>query len=120
MGVSANQSRLMTLTARLHDLELRAQQISASKMVTAMLSQSAATEYSNSLNSAMMASGGFDSSKVQSANYNTTMTSLSNAEKLLDLELTQINTEHTAVKTEYDSVKSLISDNVDRSFNVFG
>ena len=37
-----------------------------------------------------------------------------------DMELTQVNTEHSAVKTEYDAIKSLIGDNVDKSFNVFG
>ena len=36
MGISANQARLMTLTARLHDLELRAQQISAQKMILSL------------------------------------------------------------------------------------
>ena len=41
-------------------------------------------------------------------------------EKLLDLELSQINTEHQAATTEYDSVKSLISDNVEKSFSLFG
>ena len=121
MGVSANQARLMTLTSRLHDLELRAQTISAQKMVLAMQTQSAATAYSNSLNDAMKGdgSGNFDSSKIDTS-YSTTITNLSASEKLLDLELTQINTEHTAVNTEYDSIKSLISDNVDKSFNVFG
>ena len=31
-----------------------------------------------------------------------------------------IDTEHKAVKTEYDAVKSLIGDNVEKSFNIFG
>ena len=49
MGISSNQARLMTLTARQHDLELRAQSISAKKMITSMESQQMATEYSDAL-----------------------------------------------------------------------
>ena len=52
--------------------------------------------------------------------YDAAMANLSSIEKILDMELTQINTEHQAVKTEYDAVKSLISENVEKSFNVFG
>ena len=52
--------------------------------------------------------------------YDTETAKLSAEEKRLDMELTQINTEHSAVTTEYDSVKSLIKDNTDKSFNIFG
>ncbi len=54
------------------------------------------------------------------AEYDSAVAQLSSIEKLLDMELTQINTEHQAVKTEYDSVKSLIGDNTEKSFNIFG
>ena len=123
MGIAANQARLMTLTARQHDLELRAQQISATKMTLSLQSQKWATEYSNALNSATSGqSGNFDQDAIDNAKatYDANTASISSQEKLLDLELTQINTEHSAVKTESDAVKSLISDNVDKSLNVFG
>ena len=123
MGIAANQARLMTLTARQHDLELRAQQISAQKMVLTYQSQQWASEYSTALNDATAnKSGGFDQDAINAAKskYDAAMTSLSSQEKLMDMELTQINTEHQAVKTEYDSIKSLIGDNVEKSFNVFG
>ena len=123
MGISANQARLMTLTARQHDLELRAQQISATKMTLSLQSQKWATEYSNALNSATSGqSGNFNQNAINAAkaSYDANTASISSQEKLLDLELTQINTEHSAVKTEYDAIKSLIGDNVEKSFNVFG
>ena len=123
MGISANQARLMTLTARQHDLELRAQQISATKMTLSLQSQKWATEYSEKLNEATSGKdGGFDQAAITTAKakYDEETTKISAQEKLLDMELTQINTEHSAVKTEYDSIKSLIGDNVDKSFNVFG
>ena len=123
MGISANQARLMTLTARQHDLELRAQQISATKMILSLQSQKWATDYSEALNAATAGKeGGFDQDAIETAkaNYDAKTTEISAQEKLLDMELTQINTEHSAVKTEYDAIKSLIGDNVEKSFNVFG
>lgn len=112
MGIAANQSRLMTITARMNDLELRAQQISAQKIQMSMKSEAIATTYANALNA-----GNGESAK---ATYDKEVAKLSTAEKALDLELTQINTEHTAVTTEYDSIKSLIKDNTDKSFSLFG
>ena len=137
MGVAANQARLMTLTARQHDLELRAQQISAMKMVETMKSQAMATDYSDALNSYSKLKSGeissvtyngttYDKASVENlltaakGKYDTATAQVSADEKILDMELTQINTEHTAIKTEYDAVKSLISDNTEKSFNVFG
>jgi len=120
MGIAANQARLMTLTARQHDLELRAQQISAQKMVLAYNSQQWAKQYADALNAATI--GGFDQDAISTAkaNYDAAMTSLSSQEKIFDMELTQVNTEHDAIKTEYDAIKSLVGDNVEKSFNVFG
>lgn len=171
MGIAANQARLMTLTARQNDLELRAQQISATKMTISLESQQYATAYSAALNayglvkqaenvyeqnkkytidaqgnvkeddtkgktytlSALLQEvakkAGYTGTAITSstellnlakANYDTETARISSQEKLYDMELTQINTEHSAVKTEYDAVKSLIGDNVDKSFNVFG
>ncbi|MCD8377620.1 MAG: hypothetical protein LUB59_02395 [Candidatus Gastranaerophilales bacterium] len=37
----------------------------------------------------------------------------------LDLQLAQIETEHNALKTEYDSVKQIVSKNIERSFKTF-
>ncbi len=123
MGVSANQSRLMTLTARMHDLELRAQQISNQKVIMSLKSEAIALEYSDAMNRATNTSTGEVNEGVLNAaqrSYEAASATLSKDEKLLDLELSQINTEHNAASTEYDSVKSLISDNVDKSFSLFG
>ena len=123
MGVSANQSRMMTLTARMHDLELRAQQISNEKVVMSLKSEAFALQYSNAMNDATSSSdGSVNESMLRAAQteYDQNTAALSKDEKLLDLELSQINTEHSAVTTEYDSVKSLISDNTEKSFSLFG
>lgn len=49
MGMSASQARLLTLTARLSDLELKAQQISNNKIRLAMDSEKVAKDYSDAL-----------------------------------------------------------------------
>lgn len=123
MGVSSNQARLMTLTSRMADLELRAQQISNQKIIMSLKTEAIALKYSNDINDATNEKdGSVDEARMNKAqsDYETASADLSKDEKLLDLELSQVNTEHNAAKTEYDSVKSLVSDNVDRSFNLFG
>ena len=37
-------------------------------------------------------------------------------DSMYDIQLKNIDTEHTALQTEYDSVKSVISKNIDRTF----
>lgn len=44
---------------------------------------------------------------------------LSNQDKMLDLELNQIETQHNAIETEYDSVKKVIENNIKVSYKVF-
>ena len=44
---------------------------------------------------------------------------LSNQDKRLDLELQQIQTQHKAIETEYDSVKKVIEKNIDVTFKIF-
>ena len=51
--------------------------------------------------------------------YTQDMADLENKDKKLDLELKKLDTEHTALQTEYDSIKEVISKNVDRSFKAF-
>lgn len=52
--------------------------------------------------------------------YDSEVARLSAEGKKLDLLLKSANTEYQAACTEYDSVKSLISDNTERGFSIFG
>ena len=52
--------------------------------------------------------------------YNQDMADLENQDKKLDLELKKLDTEHSALQTEYDSVKNVVSKNVENSFKTFG
>lgn len=62
-----------------------------------------------------------DSSEITKAEaeYNTTMNAIQAKDKRYDLQLKEINTEHTAIQTEIDSVKKVINKNVERSYKVF-
>jgi hypothetical protein len=54
MGMAASQARLLTLTARLADNELRSQTINNAKMRLAALSAQASDEYVRALNDAQL------------------------------------------------------------------
>lgn len=51
--------------------------------------------------------------------YERAMNDIDEKETKLDLKLAQIDTQHNALKTEYDSVKQIVSKNIDRSFKTF-
>ena len=53
------------------------------------------------------------------ADYNAKTAKINRKEKLLDNDLKALDTEHSALNTEMDSIKSLIKDNVDKTFNLF-
>lgn len=59
-----------------------------------------------------------DTAKAE-AEYETTMASIQSKDKRFDLQLKQIDTEHSAIQTEIDSVKKVIDKNIERSFKTF-
>ena len=53
------------------------------------------------------------------AKYEHDMKQIDKKDKQYDLSLSKLETERNALKTEYDSVKKVIEDNVDRTFGIF-
>lgn len=53
------------------------------------------------------------------AKYESESLVLANQDKMLDLELQEIETQHKAIETEYDSVKKVIENNIKVSFKIF-
>ena len=53
------------------------------------------------------------------AKYEHTLKDIDKKDKQYDLTLSKLETERTALTTEYDSVKKVIQDNVDRTFGIF-
>ena len=63
-----------------------------------------------------------DKSKIAIAEqeYNNMMDRIEHQEKMLDMELTKLEAEHQALSTEYESISKIISNNISKSFNIFG
>lgn len=53
------------------------------------------------------------------AKYETTVAQINAKDKILDLELKNVDTEHSAVQNEIDSVKKIIDKNIERAFKMF-
>lgn len=51
--------------------------------------------------------------------YKNKLTEIDNKDKKYEQDLKKLDTEHTALQTEYDSIKDVISKNVERSFKAF-
>lgn len=57
---------------------------------------------------------------VAEAVYNQETSKLQRKEKQIDLQIQKIDTEHSALEAEYDSVKQVIKKNIESSFEIFG
>ena len=51
--------------------------------------------------------------------YNQQLAALEKKDQQIDLELKKLDTEHNALQTEYESVKSVVDKNVEKSFSMF-
>lgn len=124
MGLSASQCRLLVLTARLSDLELEAQQICNAKIRLAMQQTDLALEYTEALktsakNTEAVSDDQNREMNILVATYNQKVEMLTAQDKIYDLKLKNIDTEHNACQTEIDSVKKVIDKNIERSFKIF-
>ena len=57
--------------------------------------------------------------KKAEAEYEHTMKQIDRKDKNFDMDLNKLETERTALTTEYDSVKKIVSDNIERTFKIF-
>jgi hypothetical protein len=62
-----------------------------------------------------------DKAKIKLAEqvYNTSMDRIEKEDKMFDLKLNKLESEHSALQTEYESVAKVISKNVEKSFSTF-
>lgn len=47
------------------------------------------------------------------------MDKIESQDKQFDMQLNKLESEHTAMQTEYDQLAKVISKNVEKSFNIF-
>ena len=57
--------------------------------------------------------------KIAEAEYERAMKKIDQKDKRFDMDLNKLETERTALTTEYDSVKKVIQDNIERTFGIF-
>ena len=57
--------------------------------------------------------------KIAEAKYNHDMKQIDKKDKQFDMSLSKLETERTALTTEYDSVKKVTEDNIERTFGIF-
>lgn len=109
MGFAANQARLMSLIARRSDLELEAQFISQHRMYLANM-------VSGFFNMQAKLEPESEAAKILEAR----IKQLQQADKILEMHLNRVNSQHEAVAKELDSTKQLVSKNVQSSFGLMG
>ena len=56
---------------------------------------------------------------IAEVKYKNTITEIENKDKKYDQDLKKLDTEHNALQTEYESIKEVITKNVERSFKAF-
>ena len=113
MGMSASQARLLSITSRMNDIELRSQQISNTKIRLADESEQVATKYTDALNASKLTRTDYSSGQARKVNL--TINELSKAGSTLRLKRTDGKT--IVSKTAYDNYKnSLVYNNSDGSF----
>ena len=67
----------------------------------------------------MVMNDDFELAKAE-ADYEAAMDKIQQKDKRFDLELQTIDTEHSAIQTEMDSVNKVMDKNIDRTFKIFG
>jgi len=100
MGLSASQARFLSLTARQNDLEFQGQQVNQQRTGLADNTQQVSTQIANLLASdpaaadTSNATGTVDPNTAQYITLNNQLTSIQAQDKILELDLKNIDTQH--------------------------
>lgn len=109
MGFAASQARYLMLTARKSDLELTGQFINQARMTLSNLTGSLFTLQAN-----------LEPDSPAAVQLQARIAAIQQIDKSLELQLRRVDTQREAVMTEIDSVKKVISKNIESSFKTFG
>lgn len=138
MGLAASQSRFLDLTVRKSNIELNGQQINQQRMVLSSMTKQYSEQMSKLMNDTnfngytFVANSGANAGKLAATgagaagtvvtDYNNLIdkiTQIQGQDKLLEMELKDVDTQHNEVQTEIDSVKKVIDKNIDMTFKTF-
>lgn len=111
MGFAASQARLLMLTARKSDLELQMQFITQAKMGLA-----------NMMNALVPTNANLEPGKnnPELEQKQLAMMGVQAQDKVLELQLKRIESQHQAVGTEIESVQKIIQKNIESTFKLMG
>ena len=105
MGMSASQARLLSITSRMNDIELRSQQISNTKIRLADESEQVANEYTTALNKTKLTYTDYSSGQAQQVDL--TPKNLSQfGYKLINRETNEVFSGNVDAATMYEMVES--------------
>ncbi|MBX2859960.1 MAG: hypothetical protein KTR14_01905 [Vampirovibrio sp.] len=111
MGFAASQARLMMLTARKSDLELRLQFNNQARLRLAnmmsglMLTLSSQTTFEN---------------QAVTQRMQNVISYIQQQDKMLEMEARRIESQHEAVSTEIQAVRKVIQKNIASTFKIMG
>lgn len=130
MGLAASQARFLSLTSRKNNIEFRGQQINQHRMILSSMEMAYATQLSDLLyqhpdlsqyqvdpNTGRLIGG-----STFAAQYNQLLddvAGLQAQDKVLEMRLKDVDTQHNEVQTEIDAVKKVIDKNIDMTFKTF-
>lgn len=107
MGLVATQGRFLSLTARKSNLEMQGQIINQQRMALA-----------NRISALMIQAANV--SGTEDTGIDAQTQALQQQDKILEMQLKQIDTQHQACQTEIDAVKKVIEKNIEGTFKTFG
>ena len=116
MGLAASQARFLQLTARKSDIEYKGQQINQERTINANNMEQLVEQ----MQAASQTNG--DGDLVDPNLYTVVQAELDQKhviDQQLEIELKNIDTQHTEVQTEVDSVKKVIDKNIDMTYKTF-
>ena len=105
MGMSASQARLLSITSRMNDIELRSQQISNAKIRLADESEQVANEYTEALNKTKLTYTDYSSGQAQQVDL-TPKNLASFGYKLINRETNEVFSGNVDAATMYEMIES--------------
>lgn len=103
------------------DAEWMVKQLKAGKLVISYYSVAEKSFIGTSLDDDESITEKEDKAKINIAQqeYTSAMDRIERQDKQFDMQLNKLESEHTALQTEYEQVQKIISKNVEKSFNIF-
>jgi hypothetical protein len=107
MGLIANQSRMLELTARQNDLEFQQQEISQQRIMVATQEGNIATAETQAMAQYSTGTSTTDETEmtITSNSYNAQLVPIESLDKTLELQSQRLDTQHQAITTEIDATE---------------